>query len=217
MVSDTFKSMTGLTPVAVTAAFGSLPKPKAIAYGNQLASLANEYAPFKGIKRIGKISFKSTSKYNGFIKQSTGGAVIGEINFGNAISQGRSYKKGDIETRSKSRVDDDKVELATLTHEFAHLLSTKHQVTVANDPLDKRIRPFWGEMEDLRKEYHAELFKASQPGQPADALYEISLGKYASFNANEFMAEAFTEYKLSSSPSKYAILAGKLIDKYFKK
>jgi hypothetical protein len=31
------------------------------------------------------------------------------------------------------------------------------------------------------------------------------------------MAEGFTEYKLSSKPSKYAIEIGKLIDKYFKK
>ena len=31
------------------------------------------------------------------------------------------------------------------------------------------------------------------------------------------MAEAFTEYKLNSNPSKYALEVGKLIDKYFKK
>lgn len=42
------------------------------------------------------------------------------------------------------------------------------------------------------------------------------LGKYASANIDEFMAEGFTEYKLSSKPSKYAIEIGKLIDKYFK-
>jgi hypothetical protein len=43
------------------------------------------------------------------------------------------------------------------------------------------------------------------------------LGKYASTNIDEFMAEGFTEYKLSSNPSKYAVEIGKLIDKYFKK
>jgi hypothetical protein len=31
------------------------------------------------------------------------------------------------------------------------------------------------------------------------------------------MAEGFTEYKLSSNPTKYAKEIGKLIDKYFKK
>ena len=46
---------------------------------------------------------------------------------------------------------------------------------------------------------------------------EISLGNYASTNLDEFMAEAFTEYQLSSNPSKYATLVGKLMDKYFKK
>ena len=46
---------------------------------------------------------------------------------------------------------------------------------------------------------------------------QISLGDYASTNIDEFMAESFTEYRLSSNPSKYATLVGKLIDKYFKK
>ncbi len=31
------------------------------------------------------------------------------------------------------------------------------------------------------------------------------------------MAEGFTEYKLNSNPSKYAIQIGKLIDQYFKR
>ena len=31
------------------------------------------------------------------------------------------------------------------------------------------------------------------------------------------MAEGFTEYKLNSNPSKYALEVGQLIDKYFKK
>jgi hypothetical protein len=43
------------------------------------------------------------------------------------------------------------------------------------------------------------------------------LGTYASKNIDEFMAEGFTEYKLSSNPSKFAIEIGKLIEKYFKK
>ena len=48
-------------------------------------------------------------------------------------------------------------------------------------------------------------------------LNEIHLGDYADYNHNEFMAEAWTEYKLSSNPSKYAVEVGKLIDKYYKK
>ena len=51
----------------------------------------------------------------------------------------------------------------------------------------------------------------------ATGLNKIHLGKYANTNSNEFIAEAFTEYKLHSSPSKYAIEVGKLIDKHFKK
>jgi hypothetical protein len=50
-----------------------------------------------------------------------------------------------------------------------------------------------------------------------DKIANVFLGKYASANKNEFLAEAFTEYKLSSNPSKYALEVGRLIDRYFKK
>ncbi len=49
------------------------------------------------------------------------------------------------------------------------------------------------------------------------AVYNISLGKYASYSIDEFHAEAFKEYKLKSNPSKYAVKVGELIDKYFKR
>jgi hypothetical protein len=48
-------------------------------------------------------------------------------------------------------------------------------------------------------------------------IKEIHLGRYSETNLNEFMAEAFTEYKLSSKPGKYALQVGKLIDRIWKK
>mgnify|MGYP004145712245 CR=1 FL=1 len=46
---------------------------------------------------------------------------------------------------------------------------------------------------------------------------EVFLGRYSLKNLDEFLAEGFTEYHLSSNPSKYAILIGKLVEKYYGK
>ena len=72
------------------------------------------------------------------------------------------------------------------------------------------LKMFWSELRKLKKSYLKEI---NDPNQ----IESVFLGKYASTNENEFMAEAFTEYKLSSNPSKYALEVGRLIDRYFKK
>ena len=50
--------------------------------------------------------------------------------------------------------------------------------------------------------------------KPENKDYFIS--QYATVNNNEFIAEAFAEYKLSSNPSKAAIEIGQLLDKHYK-
>ncbi len=72
------------------------------------------------------------------------------------------------------------------------------------------LQNFWLEMDIIKSFYQKEINDPSKIGN-------VFLGKYASTNDNEFLAEAFTEYKLSSNPSKYALEVGQLIDRYFKK
>ena len=75
---------------------------------------------------------------------------------------------------------------------------------------------FITELTALRTDYFKEI-NGYLSNKQRDKAADIYLGKYASSNVNEFMAEGWTEYKLSSKPSKYATKIGKLIDKYFKK
>lgn len=87
--------------------------------------------------------------------------------------------------------------LGTTYHEFAHSLSQSRE----------KVNPeFWKEMRKLKKEY------ASEP-----RFGEEKISTYAMNDIDEFMAEAFTQAKLSDNPSEYSIRALEIIDKYFKK
>jgi hypothetical protein len=80
------------------------------------------------------------------------------------------------------------------------------------------MKAFWSEIKREKRAYSKEINQLiSGPKKDLNALKDVYLGDYARTNNNEFMAEAFTEYKLSSNPSKYAIQVGRIIDRYFKR
>ena len=164
------------------------------------------------------ISFESKKNSYGYIMSSKyDGKVIYEANFGDRYDNSRSkpYDKNlKYFFRGKSRVDEDNLDQATTVHEFAHLIALDSQTKPFNAPLN--IVNYFKELKKLRTLYRKEL-KEYYDKNDNEGLNLFSLGDYANTNINEFMAESFTEYKLSSKPSKYAILVGKLIDKYFKK
>lgn len=91
----------------------------------------------------------------------------------------------------------DKQNLGITYHEFAHSLSQSREKV---DP------EFWKEMRKLKKEYASEL-----------RFGEEKISTYAMHDVDEFMAEAFTQAKLSDNPSEYSIRALEIIDKYFKR
>ena len=115
--------------------------------------------------------------------------------------------------RGKSVVDEKNTELSTVVHEFAHVLMTEGRSATFKD---EKMPEFISELTALRSDYFKEI-NGYLGNKQRDKAADIYLGKYASSNVNEFMAEGWTEYKLSSKPSKYATKIGKLIDKYFKK
>lgn len=186
----------------------------------QLDKLSDEYEVsriYNKSKPI-KLSFNSTSKYEGVIvSQNTGTTTtIHEINFGHQVSaKARTFDPEATGTRRLSRVDKENMDISTMTHEFAHFITTDHQ-EITSLYGDNRIIPFWKELRQLRKEYNEE-YKAVYDTKDWNKINQFSLGQYSGLNANEFMAEAFAEFKLSSNPSPYAIKTGRLIDKYFKK
>ena len=91
-----------------------------------------------------------------------------------------------------------KISVYTTTHEFAHTLSEELVSRLYDRDVD-----FWDEIEDVYARYR-------KSG-------ETVLGKYATSNQNEFMAEAFAYAKLGNRPNEYADEVLSIIDKYFKR
>jgi hypothetical protein len=182
-------------------------------YNEQLDKLTNEYqlSTYLTNNQI-KLKYRSSSNSYGYIERTTAG--LKEINFGHQtdfeerlIPRVSKDIYGFTRYARKSKVDRDKIDLATLTHEFGHVIAVENKVMMAHYP---ELQNFWFELDVINQFYLKEI---SDP----DKIANVFLGKYASANKNEFLAEAFTEYKLSSNPSKYALEVGKLIDRYFKK
>jgi SPP1 gp7 family putative phage head morphogenesis protein len=172
------------------------------------------------------IVLKSTKKYYGVVRSgrlfSDKKTYISQVNFGDKADISGAIRVDPKKTpikrlRWSAAVDEVNADLYTTTHEFAHVISTESAL-ISGEAVDIN---FFKELTVLRKQYHDELRDiSSKYGADSqkilDNQYEISLGRYASTNINEFMAEGFTEYKLHSQPSKYAKGIGELIDKYYK-
>jgi hypothetical protein len=186
----------------------------------QLNKLSLEYklSPQLNEKSQIDLLYKSNKKTLGVVKP--GWEQLRSVNFGSKSIGKSSTQRFEIIDGIKkysfnAKTDLDKNDLYVLTHEFAHVISVESHVKF-NSIKYPEIKLYWDELRNIKTKYLAETKKLGLNGD-YESLNEIYLGSYASTNASEFMAEAFTEYKLNSNPSKYAIEVGQLIDKYFKK
>jgi len=161
-----------------------------------------------------RLFFSSDDDSFGFVR--TGGnhgEYLLEINFGHrADTYGRTYKPNSTELRGKSRVDPENIEVATVVHEFAHVIAVQRRGAI-----DPTVKKFYSELRKLNDEYSMTLSEIWYGRRTDISLNDYHIGEYAMTNLNEFMAEGFTEYRLSSNPSPMAVKIGKLIDKYFLK
>jgi hypothetical protein len=191
----------------------------------QLNKLVNEYDVSPSYSKLydSKLSYASSKSYYGFVRTLRSGNVE-EMNFG-------SDKAGfyEIDNRTKggviklpsggykysrfSQVDLDNIDLATITHEYGHLISSKNELLFSKY---KVLENYWNEMEMLRNRYKNDVINLRNASN-YNELSDIYLGDNASTNVDEFVAEGFTEYKLKTKPSRYALEIGRIIDKYFKK
>jgi hypothetical protein len=154
------------------------------------------------------------------IEFSSGGSAFGEvwfnerleitsINFGHRDSEARLFNRSQGSISSK--VDKENSDLGTVVHEFLHVITNSTYSGRRGAKED-----FFSDMAKLRAKYVNDL-KTARENNDSDWFKINYLGNYANTNIDEFMAEAFAEYKLNSNPSPVALEVGKLIDKYYKK
>ena len=209
------------TPLKVTSTFVSdeMSLEKLNRYNQQLDKLTKEYnlSPHLNDKSQIALIYQSTKRSYGFVESYPN--RITKINFGHSTAtEARVAQRVDTsgfytKFASKSKADLSNVDLATLTHEFAHVISIKNDYAIYQFP---QMKSFWDEMAKLKRRYRKEVKELTLDKNYAE-LNNVYLGNYADENINEFMAEGFAEYKLSSNPTKYAVQIGQLIDKFFKK
>lgn len=193
-------------------------------FQSQLNVLFSSYNPSNPYSEKSQptITFRSTKRSNGFVavRLKPYNDII-EINFGHQYDKRRIDYRTIAERRKenetlyapKSKVDEVNLKISTLTHEYAHVISLHYHREDSPE-----LTKFWNNIESLKREYQSKIRSLKNSGPDGDAeLQKIYLGDYASTNLNEFMAEGFTEYKLYSHPTPYAIKIGKLIDEYFGK
>ena len=113
-------------------------------------------------------------------------------------------------------VDEKNANISDLTHEFAHTIT-------ASKGGDEG---FWKEIKSIKNRYNRELTKIEKANivdktlsyeESIDKKKEIFISEYANKSVDEFMAEAFSEAKLSSNPSPYSKQVLDVVNKYFKK
>lgn len=110
----------------------------------------------------------------------------------------KGVKKGDTPIIDVANYD-----IYPIVHEFAHTLDNDY----INTFYDYGNTDFWREIEALKVAYKNAYARDKT----------LTLGKYATTNNDEFIAECFAEALLSSNPSKYSLKTLAVINKYFKK
>lgn len=108
-----------------------------------------------------------------------------------------------IERGDSPIVDAANYDIYPVVHEFAHTLDNDY----INTFYSYGNTDFWKEIEVIKNEYRTAYSRNNT----------LTLGKYATSNNDEFIAECFAEAMLSSSPSEYSTRTLAVIDKHFKK
>ena len=165
-----------------------------------------------------QLLFKSTKTAYGYVQRA--GLKNTKINLGDKLSRYNSHRRGyrldsrGFDRREFSNLDEKNLLYGTAVHEMAHVLSSSRIVRFVGT--DQNALNFWKEIGVLNREYYQALRGYKLAGN-AKGYNKIYLGNYSRTNIDEFFAEAWTEYHLSSTPSKYANMVGELVNKYYAK
>lgn len=187
-------------------------------YLTEMERLLDKYElpDFRSKNPIKKMVFESTSKAWGSVTSLP--STIYEWRPGNKTDLWERSRKRDLTSqyyRGKSAVDEKNKNISTMTHEFAHVLSITESKYYS-----PKMKLFWQQMSNIKRRYNKRLKEIKSISDPTIRNIEMQktyLGQYAGTNADEFFAEGFTEYELSSDPSPFAVEIGKLAEKIFGK
>lgn len=163
----------------------------------QLVSLGEEYG-----FRFSEIVSTGARKYLGEVTRKGRYGDIVTMQYPKTFYKSKSSLLSELRNNSERGempiIPGRKISIYTTTHEFAHTLSEELVSRLYDRDVD-----FWDEIEDVYARYR-------KSG-------ETVLGKYATSNQNEFMAEAFAYAKLGNRPNEYSDEVLSIIDKYFKR
>ena len=186
-------------------------------YNERIAELERLFSLYNFDRKLNFTEFiniknKSGASYYGRIVRGRSKSELYEINFGHQTDKLANRTRNLFNDRFdnlryKSAIDANKNSLSTVVHEMGHVLSRSGLVDE---------KKFWIKIQELKRDYTKNILKYRETNS-YKSFNEIFLGKYASKNIDEFMAECWTEYQLHSNPSKYARLVGELIDEFYKK
>ncbi len=169
-----------------------------------------------------QLSFKSTRTLYGIVrrKYNRNGLLNTRINLGDQLTKYNSHRRGykldskGFDIRMFSNIEEKNLLYGTPVHEMAHVLSSSRIIRYLGT--DQNAMNFWNEMRILNREYSKALHKFKMAGN-VKGYNKIYMGSYSRTNVDEFFAEGWTEFHLSSTPSKYAMEVGKLVNKYYAK
>lgn len=116
-----------------------------------------------------------------------------------------------IKAENNSRCDKSRFPFSLASHEGGHLLFN------FNAPRNLQLHCFADEISKIYTGYTNEIYELYINGM-IDKIDNISIGDNGSSRGiSEFFAECFQEFRNSKNPSKYALLVGNAIQKFFKK
>ena len=197
----------------------------------QLLRLSNEYDTRVEEIVLGKVRYPKQMDGAMYNSNVDGHAVI-EIKLTNRLKK-KIEENSDVNHTFKVTVDEENIDIYTSTHEFAHSIYSfpnkfKGKTTqVRNIDFENEIKEiktnYSKEMSyyrSVKKEatFYGDSGKDSPEWREADFDEKSTIiSDYAMTNNDEFIAEAFTDAKLSSRPSPYSLEVLEAINKYFKR
>ena len=149
--------------------------------------------------------------------------------------------KENVESGYIVDIPDNKMGEYVATHEFAHsLLGMKDKlsnksnftqmdyapINQARKEIEKLYDDYLSELKPLQEAYDSlseEYFTtfdeaiAEKIVNVEDKLRELKISNYSLENADEFLAEAFTQHRIGTTKSKYSEKVAQILDRYFKR